>query len=131
MKPAPFWRTDRLAGVLAVLVALAIGLFTDWIGTLERRFYDFASTALPRQPSERLAAIAIDDRSMAPIGRWPWPLEAPVALIAQPPWPGWDDGRAGAKLADEKTTVFEKTVIAASTMAMNAMADEGRPHHES
>jgi CHASE2 domain-containing sensor protein len=56
---------------------------TDFIGTLERRFYDFASTSTSRQPSDRIAVIAIDDVSVANIGRWPWPRDVHAKLIDQ------------------------------------------------
>ena len=54
---------------------------TDFIGTLERRFYDFASTSTSRQPSDRIAIIAIDDQSIGNIGRWPWPRDVHAELI--------------------------------------------------
>src|SRR4051812_5377454 len=56
---------------------------TDVIGTLERRFYDFGSTSSGRQPSDRVAIIAIDDQSIANIGRWPWPRDVHAQLIDQ------------------------------------------------
>ena len=68
-----FWRTDWFAGVAIVAAVIVLHMATDFIGTLERRFYDFASTSTTRQPSDRIAVIAIDDQSIANIGRWPWP----------------------------------------------------------
>ena len=56
---------------------------TDLIGTMERRFYDFASTSTSRQPSDRIAIIAIDDQSIANIGRWPWSRDIHAKLIDQ------------------------------------------------
>ena len=56
---------------------------TDTIGTLERRFYDFGSTSGGRQPSDRIAVIAIDDQSIANIGRWPWTRDVHAQLIDQ------------------------------------------------
>ena len=70
-----FWRADWFVGVLVVLAVFALHSTTDFFGTLERRFYDFASTSTSRQPSERIAIIAIDDQSIANIGRWPWPRD--------------------------------------------------------
>ncbi len=60
---------------------MALHVGTDFIGTLERRFYDFASTSTSRQPSDRIAVIAIDDQSIANIGRWPWPRDVHAKLI--------------------------------------------------
>ncbi len=80
-KTAQFWRADWFAGVAIVLAVLVLHQATDLIGTLERRFYDFASTSTSRQPSDRVAIIAIDDQSVANIGRWPWPRDVHAKLI--------------------------------------------------
>jgi len=78
-----FWRADWFVGVLVVLAVFLLHSFTDFFGTLERRYYDFASTSTSRQPSERIAIIAIDDQSIANIGRWPWPRDVQANLIDQ------------------------------------------------
>lgn len=54
---------------------------TDLVDTLERRLYDYASTQTSRQPSDRIAIIAIDDQSISNIGRWPWPRDVHAELI--------------------------------------------------
>ncbi|WP_245638193.1 CHASE2 domain-containing serine/threonine-protein kinase [Hydrogenophaga taeniospiralis] len=77
------WRSDALAGLLVVLAAFAVHLSSDLFRDLESRFYDFASTRSSRVPSERIAVIAIDDQSIANIGRWPWPREVHAGLIDQ------------------------------------------------
>ena len=79
----PIWRTDWFVGLLVVVAVVVFHFATDAIGTLERRFYDFASTSSGRQPSDRIAVIAIDDVSVANIGRWPWPREVHAKLIDQ------------------------------------------------
>ncbi|MFM7332330.1 MAG: CHASE2 domain-containing protein [Brachymonas sp.] len=71
LKRGNFWRADWFVGVL-VVIAVLLHSFGDLVGTLERRFYDFASTSTSRQPSDKIAVIAIDDTSIANIGRWPW-----------------------------------------------------------
>ncbi len=71
-KRGNFWRADWFVGVLVVLAVLMLHQFGDLIGTLERRFYDYASTSTSRQPSDKIVVIAIDDTSIANIGRWPW-----------------------------------------------------------
>ena len=80
-KPASFWRTDWFAGLMIVAAVIALHATTDFIGTLERRFYDFASTSTARQPSNQIAVIAIDDQSIANIGRWPWSRDVHAKLI--------------------------------------------------
>jgi len=76
-----FWRTDGFVGVLIVLTMMLLHLGSDFADTLELRFYDFASTSSSHQPSDRIAVIAIDDRSIANIGRWPWPGDIQAQLI--------------------------------------------------
>jgi CHASE2 domain-containing sensor protein/predicted Ser/Thr protein kinase len=78
-----FWRTDWFVAVLIVVAVFVLHHATDTFGTLERRFYDYASTSSGRQPSDRIAIIAIDDQSIANIGRWPWPRDVHAQLIDQ------------------------------------------------
>ncbi|WP_395059321.1 CHASE2 domain-containing serine/threonine-protein kinase [Polaromonas sp.] len=82
-KRRQFWRADWFVGVLVVLAVLVLHSATDFFGTLERRYYDFASTSTSRQPSDRIAIIAIDDQSIANIGRWPWSRDVHAQLIDQ------------------------------------------------
>ncbi len=82
-KRGKFWQADWFVGVLVVLAVLVLHSATDLFGTLERRYYDFASTSTSRQPSDRIAIIAIDDQSIANIGRWPWPRDVHAQLIDQ------------------------------------------------
>ena len=82
-KLSQFWRADWFVGVLVVLAVLFLHGLTDFFGPLERRYYDFASTSTSRQPSDRIAIIAIDDQSIANIGRWPWPRDVHAQLIDQ------------------------------------------------
>ena len=80
-KSGPFWRADWFAGVAIVVAVIVLNLATDFVVTLERRFYDFASTSTSRQPSDRIAVIAIDDQSIANLGRWPWSRDVHAKLI--------------------------------------------------
>ena len=82
-KAGSFWRTDWFAGVAIVVAAIALHSSTDLIGVLERSFYDLGSTSTSRQPSDRVAVIAIDDQSIANLGRWPWPRDMHAKLIDQ------------------------------------------------
>ncbi|MBI2769269.1 MAG: CHASE2 domain-containing protein [Burkholderiales bacterium] len=80
-KRGRFWRTDWFVGVLIVVAVLILHQASDVIGTLERRFYDYSSTVTSRQPSERIAVIAIDDQSIANLGRWPWTRDIHAQMI--------------------------------------------------
>ena len=82
-KNAQFWRSDWFAGAAIVVAVMLLNQATDLIGSLERKFYDVASTSSSRQPSDRVAIIAIDDQSIANIGRWPWPRDIHAKLIDQ------------------------------------------------
>nr|WP_283254365.1 serine/threonine-protein kinase [Ramlibacter paludis] len=66
---------------MVVLAVLVLNKATDFVGTLERRYYDFASTSTSRLPSDKIAIIAIDDQSVSNIGRWPWPRDVHAQLI--------------------------------------------------
>jgi serine/threonine protein kinase/CHASE2 domain-containing sensor protein len=82
-KRSQFWRADWFVAVVIVVTVVILHQATDAIGTLERRFYDFGSTSSSRQPSDRIAIIAIDDQSIANIGRWPWTRDVHAQLIDQ------------------------------------------------
>ncbi len=66
-----------------MVAVLLLNQATDLIGSLERKFYDVASTSSSRQPSDKVAIIAIDDQSVSNIGRWPWPRDVHAKLIDQ------------------------------------------------
>ncbi|MBV8667478.1 MAG: CHASE2 domain-containing protein [Burkholderiaceae bacterium] len=76
-----YWKADWFAGVLVVVAVLLLNMFSDLFGTLERRYYDFASTSAGRQPFADIAVIAIDDQSIANIGRWPWSRDVHAKMI--------------------------------------------------
>ncbi len=82
-KSSLFLRSDGFAALVVIVATLLLHFTTDVISTLERRFYDFASTSTTRQPSSQIAVIAIDDQSIANIGRWPWPRDVHAKLIDQ------------------------------------------------
>jgi len=82
-KRGAYWKADWFVGVLVVIAVVLLHTFSDFFGALERRYYDFASTSTTRQPSDRIAIIAIDDQSIANIGRWPWPRDVQAKLIDQ------------------------------------------------
>jgi serine/threonine-protein kinase len=74
MKKLDFWQTDWFLGVVVALVVLALS-GRDLIQSLERKAYDLGVQATSRTPSDKIAVIAIDDQSIANIGRWPWSRE--------------------------------------------------------
>ncbi len=88
-----------LVTVVLALVILA-QVTTQLFNGLELKLYDVASTRTARQPSDRIAVIAIDDTSIANIGRWPWPREVHAQLIDRL-------SQAGAKTIAHTAFFFE------------------------
>ncbi|MCW5604991.1 MAG: CHASE2 domain-containing protein, partial [Burkholderiales bacterium] len=74
MKKLGFWKSDWFLGLVVALVLL-VASNGDLIQSLERKAYDLGVKASSRAPSDQIAVIAIDDPSIANIGRWPWPRD--------------------------------------------------------
>jgi adenylate cyclase len=91
---APWWRgfgvsaaAKRRNGVLTVvllssLFVAVLSLLTPW-KLLEARAFDYFSTvSVPQRPADGPVVVAIDEPSMAEIGRqWPWPRSLHAQLI--------------------------------------------------
>ncbi len=75
-----FGKSDRLIGLLVVVLFL-FGANSDLLQGLERKAYDLGVRASSHTPSDRLAVIAIDDQSIANLGRWPWPREIQAKML--------------------------------------------------
>jgi eukaryotic-like serine/threonine-protein kinase len=75
-----FWKADWFLGLLVALAVLVLKQFGSFEG-LERVAYDYGVRASNRTPSDAVSIIAIDDRSIANIGRWPWPRDVHAKLI--------------------------------------------------
>ena len=96
MKSA-FWKTDWFFGLVVVVAVLVFHQASDLIANLEQKAYDLGVQASSRTPSDRIAVIAIDDTSIANIGRWPWSREVHARMT---------DLLAGAKAKVIGNTVF-------------------------
>ena len=74
MRKTGFWKADWFFGLIvtAVMLVLANG---DLVQSLERKAYDWGVQHSSREPLARVAVIAIDDASIANLGRWPWPRD--------------------------------------------------------
>lgn len=70
MKKA-FWKSDWFAALIISLFFLLAGS-SAFLQSLERKAYDLGVQQSSRSPGNR---IAIDDQSIANIGRWPWSRE--------------------------------------------------------
>ncbi|HEU4647032.1 MAG TPA: CHASE2 domain-containing protein, partial [Burkholderiales bacterium] len=93
---AAFWKTDWFLG-LAVVVAMLFAGGGDLLQSLERKAYDIGVQSSSRAPTDRIAVIAIDDTSIANIGRWPWSREVHAHMT---------DLLAGAKAKVIANTLF-------------------------
>jgi serine/threonine-protein kinase len=80
MKKISFFKADWFTGVLVALLFL-FSAGTDVIQSLERKAYDWGVLASSRDASDRVAVIAIDDESIANLGRWPWPREIQAQML--------------------------------------------------
>ncbi|MCE2948147.1 MAG: CHASE2 domain-containing protein [Betaproteobacteria bacterium] len=79
MKASSFWKSDWFIGLaIGVLVVLMSG--SELLQGLERKAYDMGVRFSSAQPSDQVAVIAIDDQSIANIGRWPWPRDVHARL---------------------------------------------------
>jgi eukaryotic-like serine/threonine-protein kinase len=76
-----FWRADWFVGALVVLALFLLHQTTSVVETLENRFYDFGISQANKKPSDQIAVIAIDDVSVANLGRWPWSRDVQALLI--------------------------------------------------
>lgn len=74
MIKAAFWKADWFLGLLVTLTML-VASGSDLLQSLERKAYDMGVQASSHTPSDRVAVIAIDDQSIANLGRWPWSRE--------------------------------------------------------
>ncbi len=79
MKPH-FWSSDWFAGLIITLV-VALSSSSDNLQSLERSAYDWGVRSTSKTPSDKIAIIAIDDESIANIGRWPWPRDLHAELV--------------------------------------------------
>ena len=75
-----FWKKDWFVGLLVALVFM-FGANSDLMQSLERKAYDLGVLASSRTPSDRIAVIAIDEQSIANLGRWPWPREIHARMV--------------------------------------------------
>lgn len=74
----------RLQRLLVGLFAIGLALLAAWSGTFastDRRLQDFFATSAHRVTSEEVVIIAIDDKSLAAVGRWPWSRAVHAALL--------------------------------------------------
>src|SRR6476469_5653456 len=82
MKKA-FWKADWFLGLVIAIALLGVAKFSGFVAGLERWAYDLGVHMTSKNPSDKVAVIAIDEQSIANIGRFPWPREVQAKLIDQ------------------------------------------------
>ena len=97
MNKTAFWKRDWFFALAIVIFIFAVNKFTGIFDALETKAYDLGVVASSKQPSDKIAIIAIDDQSISNIGRWPWSREVHADMIA--------------KLSDAKAKVIGSTVF--------------------
>ena len=91
-----FWKSDWFAAIIISLFFLFAGR-SAFLQSLERKAYDIGVQQSSRSPGNRIVVIAIDDQSIANIGRWPWSREVNANMTTK---------LAGAKAKVIANTVF-------------------------
>jgi CHASE2 domain-containing sensor protein len=79
MKPR-FWSSDWFAGLIITIVVVVFWGSAN-LQSLERTAYDWGVRSTVKDPSDKIVIIAIDDESIANIGRWPWPRDLHADLV--------------------------------------------------
>lgn len=75
-----FWKKDWFAGLIVTVICLLIAS-SQLIEKIEFANYDFAMNRLARDPQQNIAIIAIDDKSIENLERWPWPRSLQAEMI--------------------------------------------------
>jgi len=81
----PGWRVPwRWLGVLVLLpAALAWLAFKPGLAQLDMLVYDRMLPLAAHPPSDDILIVAIDERSLAALGRWPWPRSVHARLLSE------------------------------------------------
>ncbi len=73
------WRNNKLRAIILLLGILI--LFTNEFSKLDTVIYDFLLKTTPITTEQNSVIIAIDDKSINEIGRWPWSRDVHATLL--------------------------------------------------
>lgn len=76
------WRRDSFFAFMITIVFFVIA-DSSVIQKLEWSLYDQGVRTSSRDPGNKIAVIAIDDESIANIGRWPWSRDVLASMISK------------------------------------------------
>ncbi len=75
-------RRSESVRLAVVLVGLALVLTaTDLLGRWDNLFYDAQLRLFQREPPAAVVIVAIDEESLATLGRWPWPRRMHAQMV--------------------------------------------------
>ena len=63
------------------VVIVLLAALEGWLWRIDQSIYDSSLSAFMRPPSSDVVIIAIDDASLASLGRWPWSRRVHAALV--------------------------------------------------
>lgn len=72
---------EWLAVTCICLLLAHLSIHLNWLWRLDGVIYDIGLDVLQRQPDDDIVIVAIDDRSLSEIGRWPWRRAVHAALV--------------------------------------------------
>ena len=81
MAKRAFWKSDWFSGLIITIVFLFFS-GSAAIQGIERWAYDVGVASSDRTPADNIAIIAIDDVSIANLGRWPWSRDIHAQMLA-------------------------------------------------
>jgi CHASE2 domain-containing sensor protein/predicted Ser/Thr protein kinase len=78
-----FWSKDWFAALAFTVLFLVLAhvVLSDSFQGLERYAYDLGVRSRDRVPSDKVAIIAIDEKSIRLLGRFPWPRDLHAAMM--------------------------------------------------
>ncbi|MBL3600170.1 MAG: CHASE2 domain-containing protein [gamma proteobacterium endosymbiont of Lamellibrachia anaximandri] len=71
----PEWSLFALVGLILLLV------YSNWLWRWDQLIYDLQLNLWHTPPAEDVVIVAVDDRSLQALGRWPWPRDLHARLI--------------------------------------------------
>lgn len=100
MKKQTFWKKDWFLGLVIVVTFVGLYFTTTYTQGIERWAYDMGLNASSAEPNKQVTVLAIDDKSLETIGRWPWSRHVHAEAIAKL-------NAAGAKVIGHTAFFFE------------------------
>jgi len=95
-----FLKKDWFLGLVIVVSFIGLHLSTGITQGIERWAYDLGLNATSATPNQQITVLAIDEKSLETVGRWPWSRHVHAQAIAKL-------SAAGAKVIGHTAFFFE------------------------